>query len=774
MSYKLLIVESPTKVTSISKLLDQKTYKVTSSMGHVRDLPKKGGLNVDIANDFKPNYEVSADKKKIVAELKSLAAKADEVIMASDEDREGEAIAWHLCHILQLDPQTTKRIVFHEITASALKAALAQPRTINQDLVDAQQARRVLDRIVGFELSPVLWKKIRPGLSAGRVQSVAVRLICEQEETINQFEPTISCQGQGTFQVGNQEVVATLKDKVADLKQARDLLETCRTTEFVVRKIETKESFKNPSPPLKTSTLQQAAANKLGFSVKATMIAAQALYEHGFITYMRTDSLNLSQQALNEAKNYIVATFGDKYYRHKNYQTQTKGAQEAHEAIRPTNFQVTEPQAAKLSAQATKLYRLIWQRTLASQMSPAQTDRIVVTISSTDDKVTFNLEGQILRFAGFLEVTNDATDDVILPEMKVQQKLTLLEANIAEKFSKPPARFSEASLVQNLEEQGIGRPSTYAPTISTILDRGYVVKGDVEHKMRRYRGILLKKGQLNDYDSEDQFGGATNKLLPTDLAKLVTPFLNKHFSRIMDYNFTSAIENDFDKIAKGELAWTDHLQKFYQEFHPDIEATADISKNEAGSIRELGVDPADNQAIYARFGRFGLVLQKGLPDASEEAKPIFAPWPPDADFDTITLETALKMFQLPRVLGRDENGAEVVAKIGRFGPYVQIGQSNASLGKHDPFTITLEEAIQLVADQVAAKQKKVLADFGTLKVIDGRYGPYVTDGTKNGKIPTKDAQGQPIDLNNIQQADAEAWLEKYGKISKGRGRRPKK
>ena len=619
MSYKLVIVESPTKVTSVGKYLKD-GYKITSSMGHVRDLPAKGGMHIDIENDFKPNYQVTPEKKKIITELKSLAKNASEVIMASDEDREGEAIAWHLCQILKLKPEETKRIVFHEITEDALKAAIKNPRYINQDLVNAQQARRILDRIVGFELSPVLWRKVQKGLSAGRVQSIAMRLICEREEEIKNFKPNIECHGQAIFKIDDQEIKADLKNKFKDLKEGREFLEICRTSEFTIESIEVKPSYKNPAAPFKTSTLQQEAAQKFGFSVKQTMIAAQRLYEGGFITYMRTDSLNLSEQALETAKQYIIKEFGDKYYQFRKYQTKNKDAQEAHEAIRPTDFKIERP--TKLDTQAIKLYKLIRQRALASQMKPAQTDKtnVIIAVRGSDEK--FLISGQILKFDGFLRVTEDALNDIILPKMDLGQKLELLEALVFEKFSSLPARFGEASLVKKLEELGIGRPSTYVPTISTILERGYAVKGDVEAQTRRYRGVILQKAQIQDYDSEEKWGGATNKLLPTDLAKLVTQFLKKHFSEIMDYGFTSKIETDFDKIAHGELDWVQHLKKFYGDFHPSVEATKDIPRSAVGGMRELGKDPSDQKIIYARLGRFGPMLQKGLAEDSDD-KPIF-------------------------------------------------------------------------------------------------------------------------------------------------------
>ena len=759
MSYKLVIVESPTKVTSIGRHL-KTGYRIASSMGHIRDLPRKGGMHVDIKNDFKPNYQISPDKKKIVSELKTLAKNASEIIMASDEDREGEAIAWHLCQILNLDPQTTKRIVFHEITNEALQQAIANPRNINQDLVNAQQARRILDRIVGFELSPVLWKKVYKGLSAGRVQSVAMRLIHDKEEEIKKFQPKISCPGQAIFQIEDKEIKAELKSKFADLKEGRLFLEACRSAKFTVANIEVKPSLKNPSAPFKTSTLQQTAARKFGFSVKRTMIAAQKLYEAGLITYMRTDSLNLSQQALTAAQKYIIQEFGSDYHKLRKYQTRAKDAQEAHEAIRPTDLTLEKP--AKIDEQIAKLYRLIRERTLASQMSPAQTDKTTVTIAIEDRSEVFVINGQILKFDGFLKVTSDALNDIILPEIQVGQSLDLLEMHVFEKFSHPPARFGEASLVSKLEELGIGRPSTYVPTINTILERGYVVKSDVEAQTQRYRGIGLQNKQIRDYDSEDRYGGAKNKLLPTDLARLVTPFLKKYFSEIMDYDFTSKIETDFDKIAQGELDWIQHLQTFYDKFHPTVEATQSISRREVGGMRELGKDPSDQKIIYARFGRFGPMLQKGLAEASEE-KPVFAPLPANTTLEDVTLNQALKMFQLPRLVGQTEAGQDILARIGRYGAYLQIDKLFVPIKEYDPFTITLDEALVLIEIKREEDKKRIIADFGDLKIINGRYGPYITDGAKNGKIPKVDEEGQAIDLTKITQEQAERWLKETGK-----------
>ncbi|MYB39852.1 type I DNA topoisomerase [Candidatus Saccharibacteria bacterium] len=762
MSYKLVIVESPTKVTSVGRYL-RDGYKIASSMGHVRDLPAKGGMHIDIENDFQPHYEISPDKKKLIAELKKLAKDASEVIMASDEDREGEAIAWHLCHILGLKPAETKRIVFHEITEDALKAAIESPRFIDQNLVNAQQARRVLDRIVGFELSPILWRKVQKGLSAGRVQSVAVRLICEREEAIKDFEAAAECHGQAIFRIDDQEIKAELKNKFADLKAGRQFLQTCRLAKFSVADIKVKPSLRNPSAPFRTSTLQQEAARKFGFSVRQTMVAAQKLYEAGFITYMRTDSLNLSNQALESAKRYVSEEFGAKYHRLKRYQTKGQGAQEAHEAIRPTDFKTRRP--AKLDAQAGKLYDLIWRRTLASQMAPAETDKtdVVVAVSGSDE--VFLISGQILKFDGFLKATEETPSDVVLPELQLGQELELLEARVFEKFSSPPARYDEAGLVRQLEELGIGRPSTYAPTIGTILDRGYVVKGDVEAKTRRYRGVVLQKSQIEDYDSDEKWGGATNKLLPTSLAELVTPFLTKYFGEIMDYGFTSKIETDFDKIAQGELGWVQHLKDFYDRFHPLVESTQTVSRSEIGGMKELGRDPADQKVIYARLGRFGPMLQKGLAEDSEE-KPVFASLPAGKTLDSVTLEDALKMFQLPRLVGQTPEGEDILAKIGRFGPYLQAGKLFVPLKDNDPFSVDLATAQELIKAKQEEESNRVLADFGKIKILNGRFGPYITDGSKNCRLPKTDDDGREVDATAVSQKQAAKWLAENGKPAK--------
>lgn len=734
---KLVIVESPAKARTIEKYLGS-GYKVLSSMGHIRDLPSKG-MNIDIENGFKPEYAISPDKKKIVAELKKAAKNADEVILASDEDREGEAIAWHLCHTLGLKPEQTKRIVFHEITKPAIEEAIKHPRTVDKDLVDAQQARRILDRIVGYELSPILWKKVQTGLSAGRVQSVAVRLIDEREKEIDAFEADSSYKVSAQFTADTVELPAELNTKLASAHEAEELLRICTQTSFTVGDISEKPGTRSPSAPFTTSTLQQEASRRLGYSVKQTMQLAQRLYESGHITYMRTDSINLSSQAIAAAAGYIEASYGKEYVEVKKYKTTKKGAQEAHEAIRPTDFR---KELAGADEQQKKLYQLIWRRTVASQMAKARVTKTELSIPIANRNEYFVSRGEVLVFDGFLRVYGGAKDDVILPPLKSGSTLTLDSAEARELFARPPARYSEASLVRKLEELGIGRPSTYAPTISTIQDRGYVEKADVEPKSRTVTVVSLSGGTVSTNTIEEQYGGDTNKLLPTPLASMVTAFLTEHFGEIMDYDFTSKVEAAFDEIADGQRSWIDHMTEFYTRFHPMIGAAEDVSRAEVSNMREIGVDPKDGKKIYARLGKFGPMLQKGKAEDQEE-KPQFAPMPEGAQITTVTLEQALEMFKLPRSLGKDENGEEIKANVGRFGPYVQIGKTYVSIKDADPRTITLEEALTFISAKKEADAKKVIAEWGDIRILRGPYGPYVTNGTKNARI-SKDADPEKL------------------------------
>lgn len=729
MSKNLVIVESPAKAKTIEKYLG-KDYSVKSSFGHIRDLPKKG-MSIDIANNFAPTYEISDEKKKVVSELKKAASSAETVWLASDEDREGEAIAWHLCEALKLDAKKTKRIVFHEITKSAIEHAVQNPRTVDQNLVYAQQARRILDRLVGYELSPVLWKKVRPGLSAGRVQSVAVRLIVEREREITAHQAEPSYKVSGIFTAKEHELPAELPEKIKDEELAKQFLTDCKKAIFKIKSLETKPSERNPSAPFTTSTLQQEASRKLGYSVKQTMTLAQRLYENGHITYMRTDSTVLSSQAINSAKEYIISQFGAKYHKLRQYKTKNNSAQEAHEAIRPTHFQKT---IAGGDEQQKKLYQLIWKRALASQMAPAQVDKTETLISISTRKELMVAKGEILNFDGFFKVYGGTKDDVILPPLAVGQDLKLVILSATQNFSRPPARYSEAALVKKLEELGIGRPSTYAPTISTIQSRGYIEKADLEGSIREVHVINLKNGQLTEETSSENFGADKNKLLPTPLADVTTDFLVKNFADIVDFDFTASVEQEFDDIADGKEQWQEMIAAFYKSFHPMIKDADDISRSEASQARELGNDPNSGKPIFARYGRFGPMLQRG--ETEDEAKPDFAPMPEGANITTVTLQQALEMFKLPRIVGQTDDGQDIKANIGRFGPYIQIGKMFVSIKPHDPMKISLEEAQQLYAEKLEKEKNKYIAQFASgIQIINGPYGPYITDGKKNARIP---------------------------------------
>jgi DNA topoisomerase-1 len=745
MPKNLVIVESPAKAKTIEKFLG-KDYAVKSSFGHIRDLPKKG-LNIDIEQDFAPHYEISADKKKVVAELKKAAA-GHEVWLASDEDREGEAIAWHLTHALKLDPKKTKRIVFHEITKPAIEEAIKNPRTVNLQLVDAQQARRVLDRLVGYELSPVLWKKVRTGLSAGRVQSVAVRLIVEREREIKAFEAESSFKVTGLFAADGQEIPAELEVKLSDAKTATAWLEKANGATFTVKGIEQKPGSRNPGAPFTTSTLQQEASRRLGYSVRQTMTLAQRLYEAGHITYMRTDSTVLSGQAIAAAGNYIEKEFGAKYHKVRQYKTKNASAQEAHEAIRPTSFAVTE---AGDDSQQRKLYQLIWQRALASQMAPAELERTEVAIEVSTQPERFIAKGEILRFDGFMKVYGGGKDDVLLPPLKEGQMLENRSISATETFSRPPARYSEAALVKKLEELGIGRPSTYAPTIHTIQVRGYVEKQDLEGAEREITEIRLEQGKVTTETTSVITGADRGKLVPTGIADVVTDFLTKYFPSIVDYDFTAKVEEDFDNIADGKQAWQAMIQDFYKDFHPLVEQSEDVPRSDVSQARELGADPASGEPIYARYGRYGPMLLKGRTE-DEDKKPVFAPLPQGTTIDTVTLEQALEMFKLPRHVGTTADGKEIRANIGRFGPYVQVDKTFVSIKPLDPRTITEKEARELYEAKLAKDAAKHINEFpGGIKVLNGPYGPYITDGKKNARIakdqdPAKITEAQAKEL----------------------------
>jgi DNA topoisomerase-1 len=741
MSKNLVIVESPAKAKTIEKFLG-KDYMVKSSFGHIRDLPKKG-LNIDIEKDFAPKYEVSADKKKVVSELKK-AAEGREVWLASDEDREGEAIAWHLTQALKLNPEKTKRIVFHEITKPAIEAAIQKPRTVDIKLVDAQQARRVLDRLVGYELSPVLWKKVRTGLSAGRVQSVAVRLIVEREREIREFEAESSFRVTAVFLADGQELPAELSVKLESAEAAKKWLETVQGSEFTIKNIEQKPGSRNPGAPFTTSTLQQEASRRLGYSVRQTMTLAQRLYEAGLITYMRTDSTTLSGFAIKSAEDYIKKTHGDQYHQVRQFKTKSQSAQEAHEAIRPTNFSTT---SAGGDDQQKKLYQLIWQRALASQMAPAQMERTEVTILTDKAKETFTAKGEVLRFDGFMKVYGGTKDDTLLPPLKIGQKLVPKSLGAIETFSRAPARYSEATLVRKLEELGIGRPSTYAPTISTVQTRGYVEKQDLEGTPRNVTELSVEDGKVITRKTETITGADRGKLLPTPIAEVTTDFLVKYFPSIVDFDFTARVEDEFDKIAAGDETWNRMISDFYKDFHPLVERSEEISRQEVSQAREIGPDPKSGEPIYARFGRYGPMLQMG--DTEDESKkPLFAPMPANTTIDTVTLEQALEMFKLPRTVGTTEDGREITANIGRFGPYVQVEKTYVSIKPLDPHTITEEEARERITEKLTKDAAKNIKEFASgIKILNGPYGPYVTDGKKNARI-SKDQD--PAVLTEVQ------------------------
>jgi len=730
MSKNLVIVESPAKAKTIEKYLGR-DFVVKSSIGHIRGLPSKNG-SIDVANNFAPRFEVDPDKKKVISELKKEVKLADTVWLASDEDREGEAIAWHLAEVLKLDPKTTHRIVFHEITKSALDEAVKNPRTIDMPLVEAQQARQSLDYLVGFELSPVLWRKVRPQLSAGRVQSVAVRLIVEREAEITAHVPesTFKLTAQFILEDGT-ELPAVSSKKFQAIDDVRAVLESFAKSNFTVADIAKKPGTRNPSAPFTTSTLQQEASSKLGFSPRNTMSLAQRLYEAGLITYMRTDSVNLSGQALGAMTNFIKGTYGEEYHQFRTFKSKSANAQEAHEAIRPTD--VTKSMAGA-DTQQQKLYNLIWRRTLSTQMAPAALEKTTITIAADNTDEIMEAKGEIVVFDGFLKVYGRSGDDVLLPEVKKGDKLTLKAAEAIESLSRGPARYTEASLVKKLEEMGIGRPSTYASTINTIQTRGYVERGDLEGEEKTIQKLSLKDGAISQVAEKIQYGKDTGKLFPTDTGKVVTDFLVKHFSRVMDYDFTKAVETQLDTIAIGEKDRVEVLKAFYTPFHKMVEESAGVSRAEATQTRHIGDDPKTGLPIFARFGRFGPMLQKG--EQSDDPKPVFAPLPAGAKIETVTLEQALEMFKLPRTVGMTKDGKEIKANIGRFGPYIVVDKLFVSIKPHDPMSITLEEAQTLYEEKLKSEAEKNIADFGDgIKVLNGRFGPYITDGKKNAKIP---------------------------------------
>lgn len=731
MAKNLVIVESPAKAKTIEKYLG-KDFKVLSSVGHIRSIVKKtkdGTPPIDIKNGFKTVYEVDPEKKKVVAELRKAAKAAETIYLATDPDREGEAIAWHLCEVLKLDPATTKRITYHEISKTAVEKALADAHTIDMNMVQAQQARQILDRLVGFELSPVVWQKVPGGKSAGRVQSPAVRLLVEREREIAAFEGSSQFKVTALFVHDGEEFKAELKPRFETEEEAQAFLESLKGAEFTISDVTKTPGTRNPGAPFTTSTLQQEANAKLGMSSKATMAAAQKLYQAGKITYMRTDSVNLSGQAIASAADYIKKLYGVDYSQVRKFKTKSSSAQEAHEAIRPTDITREE-----VSGSEQRLYDLIRRRTLASQMAPAKLEKTTATISISTRKEVFEAKGEVIVFDGFLRVYGGGKEE-ILPKLSSGDVLRNSQAEARQVFARPPARYSEGSLVKKLEELGIGRPSTYATIIDTIQTRGYVERGDSDGKQRDVIVLELLDGQLNREVVQEKSGSTKGKLLPTPSGELIADFLTSHFDQIVDYDFTANVEEEFDQIANNTLDRNTMLNDFYQPFHALIEKSGGIDRSTVGASREVGIDPKTNKPIIARFGRYGPMLQLGSTEDKSE-KPQFAPLPAGEKIETVTLEQALEMFKLPRVVGKTKNGEDIKANIGRFGPYIQIGKLFVSIKPEDPHTITLDKALELYEAKLKAEAEKNIADFGDgIKVLKGRYGPYITDGKKNVKIP---------------------------------------
>ena len=737
MTKNLVIVESPAKAKTIEKFLG-KDFLVKSCYGHIRDLAK-GDEAIDVKNHFHPNYEVPDDKKAVVAELKKLSKAAEIVWLASDEDREGEAISWHLSEVLNLEEKNTRRIVFHEITKPAILKAIENPRSIDKSLVDAQQARRVLDRLVGFELSPVLWKKIKGNLSAGRVQSVAVRLIVEREREINSFTYSSAFKVVAKFNVGGKIMDGELGKRFATEAEAQGFLEKCAGSTYTIRNLEVKPTEKSPAPPFTTSTLQQEASRKIGYSVSTTMSIAQKLYENGYITYMRTDSVNLSELAIGAAKKYITDNFGEQYSRPMRYTTKNDSAQEAHEAIRPTYFENVNVEG---TPQEKRLYDLIYKRAIASQMSKAQIEKTIanITISGMNEELTAT--GEVLKFDGFLKVYLESSDDEteddnskMLPPVKVGEVLSFINMDAVERYSKPAARYTEASLVKKLEELGIGRPSTYAPTISTIQKRGYVVREDREGKERNFVTLTLQNNQVTKEVKVEKYATEKSKLFPSDIGMIVTDFLLKHFEHIMDFNFTAKVEKEFDEIAQGALKWSKMIEEFYTPFHKEVLSTTENAERQSGE-RNLGVDPTTGKSVYARVGRFGPFVQLG--ETTEDEKPQYGKLRPGQMIETITIEEALELFKLPRVVGTFEE-KDMKASVGRFGPYIIHDSKFYSIPKpDDAWTVDNDRAIAIIeAKRIADANKliKVFDEDNDLKLLNGRWGPYIGYGKDNYKIP---------------------------------------
>ena len=739
----LVIVESPAKAKTIEKYLGR-DFHVLSSVGHIRSIVKKtkdGTPPIDVANDFFAVYEVDPEKKKVITELKKnvKAVGKDNVWLATDEDREGEAIAWHLCKVLDLPIETTKRIVFHEITKDAITNAIKNPRTVDMNLVQAQQARQILDRLVGFELSPVVWQKVPGGKSAGRVQSPAVRLLVEREREIMKFEGSSQFKVTAIFIHDNQEFKAELNQKFDSEAAAHEFLNSLKPATFTVSDISKTPGTRNPAAPFTTSTLQQEANAKLGFSSKATMTSAQRLYQDGKITYMRTDSVNLSGQAIASATDFIKRLYGPDYSTVRKFKTKSASAQEAHEAIRPTDI---TRETVTSNEYDQKLYDLIRRRTLASQMSPAKLEKTTISIDiQGNDTLRFEAKGEVITFDGFLRVYGGGKDE-LLPKLHTGDTLETHDITARQTFARPPARYTEGSLVKKLEDLGIGRPSTYATIIDTVQTRGYVEKGDSEGQPRDVIVLSYNGEEVSRDIVQEKTGSTRGKLIPTPSGELIADFLTDHFTQIVDYDFTANVETEFDKIAAADLAKSAMLHGFYTPFHKLIEQSGGIDRSKVGANREVGIDPKSGKPILARFGRFGPMLQLGATD--DEDKPRFAPLPKGAKIETVTLEQALEMFKLPRVVGQTEDGQDIKANIGRFGPYIQVGKLFVSIKPEDPHTITLEKARELYTAKLQAEAEKNIADFGDgVKVLNGRFGPYITDGTKNAKIP-KDTDPKTI------------------------------
>ncbi|MDD4158666.1 MAG: type I DNA topoisomerase [Proteiniphilum sp.] len=776
MEKNLVIVESPAKAKTIEKFLG-KDFHVMSSYGHIRDLKKKD-FSIDVENGFKPIYEIPADKKKVVSELKAAAKTAEKVWLASDEDREGEAISWHLFDVLELKEEDTQRIVFHEITKNAIQEAIQHPRNIDRNLVDAQQARRVLDRIVGFELSPVLWRKIKPALSAGRVQSVAVRLIVEREREIQQFRSEAAYRIVAVFtkeENGQQyEIRAEYNRRLKSKEEALALLEQLKHSSFTIDEVVTRPAKKSPAAPFTTSTLQQEASRKLGFSVGQTMMVAQRLYEAGKITYMRTDSVHLSGLAIGTAKTEICDLYGEPYHQVRQFATKSKGAQEAHEAIRPTYL---SEQGVPGTAQEKRLYDLIWKRTIASQMADAELERTTVNIGISHAEGRFTASGEVIKFDGFLRVYLEGTDEEngekeegILPPMKKGEQLSMAETTATERFTQRPPRYTEAALVRKMEELGIGRPSTYAPTISTIVNREYVEKRSVEGEERSYNVLTLKKGSIRDAVKKEITGADKNKLVPTDIGMVVNDFLVEYFPSVIDYHFTAKVEKEFDEIAEGKTRWNESIAAFYKVFHPIVEETAQMRTEHKAGERVLGTDPRTGKQVSVKIGRYGAMAQIGTPD--DEEKPQFASLQKTQSIETITLEETLKLFELPRTLGAFRE-KDVVVGVGRFGPYIRHNNKFVSLPKGaDPLEIELDEAIGLIEAKEQKDREKIIRTFGDepdLQVLNGRYGPYIAYQKSNYKIP-KGVKPDELTLEECRRIIEEAGKGKEDKPA-GRGRK---